>query len=72
MAVGERLAAGLDDVLRRREIGLADPEIDDRAALCCERVCARQHLERGLGPEPAHPSGHLQHSSLPGRLSGST
>src|SRR6516162_7676380 len=64
MAVGERLAAGLDDVFRGREIGLADPEIDDRAALCGERVGARQHLERGLGSESAHAPGHLQHSLL--------
>src|ERR1700741_517763 len=65
MAVGGRFAAGLDDVLRRREIRLADPEIDDRATLCRERVGARQHLECGLGPERAHARGHLQHSTLP-------
>jgi len=33
VAVGERLAPGRDDMRRRREIGLADAEIDDRLAL---------------------------------------
>jgi len=66
MAVGERLAAGFDDVFGGREIRLADPEIDDRAALRGERIGARQHLERGLGPEHPHTSGHLQHRAPPG------
>ena len=62
MAVGQRLAAGLDDVLGGREIGLADAEIDDRAALRGQRVGARQDLESSLGAEDAHAPGHLQHS----------
>ena len=66
MAVSERLATGLDDVLGRREIRLADTEIDDRAALRRERIGASQHLERGLGAEDAHAPGHLQHRFLPG------
>ncbi len=64
MAVGERLAPGLDDVLGGREIRLADAEIDDRAALGGERIGAGQHLERGLGPQDTHASGHLQHHLL--------
>ena len=64
MSVGERLATGLDDMFGRREIGLADAEIDDRAALGRQRIGAGQHLERGLGPEDTHASGHLQHHSL--------
>ena len=65
MAVGQRLAPGLDDVLGGREIGLADAEIDDRAALRRQRVGARQHLECGLGAEHRHPAGHLQHACSP-------
>src|SRR6266446_9319044 len=65
MAVGERLAAGFDDVFRGREIRLADPEVDDGAAVRGEGIGARQHLERRLGPEHPHASGHLQHRLPP-------
>ncbi len=65
MAVGERLAPGLDDVVGGREIGLADPQIDDRAPLRCQRVGPRQNLEGRLGAEHRHAAGHLQHANSP-------
>ncbi len=51
VAVAEGPARGLDDVRRRREIGLADTEVDHRAAPRREGLGARQHLERALGAE---------------------
>ena len=45
MAVAQRLDRGLDDVIGRAEIGLADAEIDDVAALRGQRIGARQHGE---------------------------
>ena len=45
MAVAQRLDRGLDDKLGRAEIGLADAEIDDVAALRGKRVGAREHRE---------------------------
>ncbi len=54
VAVAQRAHAGLDDVLRRPEVGLADLEVDHAPAGRLERLRPRQHLERGLGPEPAH------------------
>ena len=49
MAVGERLAAGFDNMARGRKIRLADAEIYDRAAFGLEGLGARQDLESGLG-----------------------
>ena len=45
MAVADRLDGGFLDVLGRLEVGLADAEVDDVAALRGERVRARQHRE---------------------------
>ena len=45
VAVAQRLDRGLDDEIGRAEIGLADAEIDDVAALRGQRVGARQHRE---------------------------
>src|SRR5262249_42378524 len=61
MAIGECLAAGLDDVRGCGEIRLADAEIDDRAAFGLERLGARQHLEGGLCAEERHPVGKGKH-----------
>jgi hypothetical protein len=66
MAVGQRLAAGLDDVVGGREIGLPDPEVDDRATLRRQPFGARQDLERRLGPEHTDPASQLQHCFPPG------
>src|SRR4029077_11025813 len=45
MAVTDRLDGGFLDVRGRLEVGLADAEVDDVAALGGERVGARQHRE---------------------------
>ena len=45
MAVAQRLDRRLDDEIRRAEIGLADAEIDDVAALRRKLHGARQHGE---------------------------
>ena len=45
VAVAQCLDRGLDDEVRRAEVGLADAEIDDVAALRDERVGAREHRE---------------------------
>ena len=65
VVVGERLAAGLDDVRGRREVGLADAEIDDVAALGGQRVGARQHLEGAFGAEARHAGGGRHRSAPP-------
>ena len=58
VAVAQRLDRGLDDEVGRAEVGLADAEIDDVAALRRQRIGARQHgkgvfladaVERGNG-----------------------
>ena len=58
MAVAQRLDRGLDDEVGGAEIGLADTEIDDVAALRRQRIGAREHgkgvfltdtVERGNG-----------------------
>ena len=45
VAVAQRLDRGLDDVVGRAEVRLADAEIDDVAALRGELGGARQHRE---------------------------
>ena len=66
MAVGQRLLRRGDDVLRRREIRLADAEIDDVATLLGEPVRPRQHFEGTFGAEPVH-AFRENHSWLPVR-----
>ncbi len=70
MALGERAASGLDDVLRGGEIRLADAEIDDVAALALQRRGACQDLEGGLGAEAAHAPGQDGHGCGPFGKSG--
>ncbi len=65
MMFGERLAAGFDDVRRRRKIGLADAEVDDVAALGGQRIGARQHFEGAFGAEARHPRGELHGAVMP-------
>ena len=43
--------AGLDDVGRRRKVGLADLQVQDGAALSLEPLRPGEHLEGGLGTE---------------------
>ncbi len=47
-AVAHRLFGGFENVLGRREVGLADAEIDDGMALGLQRIGAVQHGEGGL------------------------
>ena len=61
MAVAQRLDRGLDDVLGRAEIRLADAEIDDVAALRGQRVGARQHREGVLLADAVEGRDGLQH-----------
>ena len=46
--------AAARDVGGRVEVGLADLEVDDVAALRLERARPHQDFERGLGAEPRH------------------
>ena len=64
MAIGKRLAAGLDDIIRRAEIGLADPEIDDRLALRFQRLGPTQYLERRFRSQASNPFSKL-HVRIP-------
>ena len=52
--VVDRLFAGRADVIGRIEVRLADLEVDDAPALCLQRLCLRQRLERRFGAEDAH------------------
>ena len=45
VAVAQRLHRRLDDEVRGAEVGLADAEIDDVAALRRQRIGAREHRE---------------------------
>jgi len=60
MAVGKRLAPGLDDMVRRGEIRLADAEVDDVLPPGRQRGRPRQHLEGGFGAEPPGAGGKLR------------
>src|SRR5258706_12986416 len=55
VAVIQRLFRGLDNVGRRREIGLADLQVDDTASFRLERACAHQHFKSGFHKNPVHP-----------------
>jgi hypothetical protein len=51
MAVAQCLHRSFDHMLRRFEVRLADPEIDDAPSLTGEILSAREHLERGFGAQ---------------------
>ena len=55
-SVGRRV----DDVGRRIEIGLADLEMNNVAALRLERSRLDQHFERGLGAQTRHAPGEAE------------
>ena len=61
MAVAQRLDGGLDDMVRRLEVRLADAEVDDVLALGGKRVGAGENFEGTFGAQPGHGSGHLNH-----------
>ena len=53
-AVADGADAGLADVAGGVEIGFADLEVDDVAALRFQRAGADEDFERGFGAEPLH------------------
>jgi hypothetical protein len=59
--VGDRPLARLDDMCRRRKIGLADAQIDDRLPPGREALRLGQDFEGGLGPEPVHTRRNFEH-----------
>jgi hypothetical protein len=64
LAVGPGLAAGVDDVPRRREVGLADLQVDDALARGLERLRACEHLEGGFRTQAVEALGEL-HQATP-------
>ena len=63
-ALVQRVASRLDDVARRIEIGLADFQMNDVAALRLERSRFHQHFERGLRAESRHALGEPEFMCL--------
>ena len=61
MAVAQRLDRRLDDEIRRAEVGLADAEIDDVAALRHELRGVRQHREGILLADAIERGDSLEH-----------
>jgi hypothetical protein len=64
LAVGPGLAPGIDDVARRREVGLADLQVDDPAPGRLEGLRACENLERGFGTQAVEALGEL-HQATP-------
>ena len=54
VAVLHRPDRSLDDVVRRREIGLADFQVHDVLAFGLELACFGEHLKGSLGAQPRH------------------
>jgi len=65
MAVAQGLHRRLDDEVGGAEVGLADAEIDDVAALGRELGCARQHCERVLLADAIEGGDGTQHGRSP-------
>src|SRR5262249_17325437 len=63
MAIAQRLDRGLDDEVGRAEIGLADAEIDDVAALRRQRLGTRQHRKGGLFSDAVEGGNGFQHGT---------
>ena len=64
MAVAERLDRRLDDVVGRAEIGLADAEIDDVAALRLQLGGAGEHGEGVLLADPVEAGDGVEHEPI--------
>jgi hypothetical protein len=58
-ALVERLLRGVDNVLRRPEIGFADLEVDDTSSLSFEGPGFDEDLECGFGANSRHGGGKL-------------
>ena len=65
MAVAERLDRRLDDVVGRAEVGLADAEIDDVAALRLKLGGARQHGKGVLLADAVETRNRVKHDAVP-------
>src|SRR6185295_12051763 len=65
VTIAEGLDGGLDDVLGRLEIRLADAEIDDILALALQFGRARQNLECRFRSQPLQIRHELQHGASP-------
>ncbi len=65
VAVAQRLHRRLDDVLRRAEIGLADAEVDNVAALGRKLGGACQDGERVLLADPVEAGDGMKHGRFP-------
>ena len=70
-AVAHRLLGGFQNVLRRREVRLADAEVDDRVALGLQRIGAVEHGEGGFFFDGRHGRIDLQHQ-LTSSIAGSS
>ena len=75
LARPQRLGCDVTDVERRREVRLADLEVDDVVTLALERLRSREDAERRLGAEALQalghaPSGGRAHGSEPRCLIG--
>src|SRR5487761_1241173 len=70
MAVAQRLHRRLDDEVGRAEIGLADAEVDDVAALGGKLRCAREHRERIFLADAIEGGDGFQHGSPPAFVGG--
>jgi hypothetical protein len=62
VAVAQRPAGGLDDVLGGAEVRLADAQVDHRPALLGQGVGARQNLEGAFGAETVQGGGADDHA----------
>ena len=65
MAVAQRLDRRLDDMVGGAEVGLADAEIDDVAALRGQRGGAGEHGEGVLLADPVEGGDGVEHFSYP-------
>jgi len=64
----EGVNARLLDVLGRVEVGLADGEVDHRAALRLEALHFGQDRKSGLRPQLPHARGQAVHSGTPSKM----
>ncbi len=59
LPVGPGLAARVDDVARRREVGLPDLQVDDPATRRLKCLCSRKYFEGGFCPQAVEAVGEL-------------
>ncbi len=64
MAIPQRLDPGLDDMVWRAEIRLADAQIDDVPALCRQFLRSGEHFKGGFGAEAVNRGSKLKHGPV--------